>query len=168
MRNPFTYILNKMTNKIQIIIIFIVIPLIAGLIFFNKQNVTIKQFFFSDTPIVYIGDTPIYVDIVDTDAERTLGLSGRDGFQSKIKGMLFVYPTPDKYGIWMKDMKFSIDIVWIDENHIVIGIDKDVSPSTYPKVFRPSKPVKYILETDGRYTDFVGISVGKELRIPLE
>lgn len=157
-----------MTNKIQIIIIFVVIPLVAGLIFFNKQNVSIREFFFADTPIVYIGDTPLYVDIADTDAERTLGLSGRDGFKSRVKGMLFVYPTPDKYGIWMKDMKFPIDIVWIDESRTVIGIERDVSPNSYPKVFRPSKPVKYILETEGRYTDFVGMSVGKELRIPLE
>ena len=157
-----------MTNKIQIIIIFIVIPLVIGIAFFYKQNVSVKEFFFSDTPIIYIGDTPLYVDIADTDAERTLGLSGRDGFKSRVKGMLFVYPTPDKYGIWMKDMKFPIDIVWIDESRTVIGIERDVSPNSYPKVFRPSKPVKYILETEGRYTDFVGMSVGKELRIPLE
>jgi len=156
------------SNRFQVFIIVIVLPIVAFAVYMHQQDLTFKGLFMNETPMVHIGDLPVYVDIADTDDERTLGLSGRTEIGKKSKGMLFIYPTTERHGIWMKDMQFSIDIVWIDEQMKVIGIEKSVSPKTYPKIFRPERPVKYVLETEAGYTSFVGIAVGKELRIPLE
>ena len=38
--------------------------------------------------------------------------------------MLFIFSQPDFYPFWMKDMKFPIDIIWLDENLQIINIEK--------------------------------------------
>ena len=106
-----------------------------------------------------IVDTEIKVEIADTDAERSLGLSGRDSLKTGY-GMLFVFDTPGSYGFWMKDMKFSIDIIWIDADGRVIGVEKGVEPETYPKVFYPPTPAKYVLEVPAGFADLHQVTPG--------
>jgi len=89
----------------------------------------------------------LQLEIADTDAERILGLSGRESLPAGM-GLLFVFEEPGMHGFWMKDMKFAIDIIWLGENYEVLGIEKNVSPQTYPEVFYPPQPVKYVLETN--------------------
>ena len=60
--------------------------------------------------------------------------------------MLFVFPDNDQHGIWMKDMKFPIDIIWISENYNIVHVKKDATPESYPTVFKNSKPARYVLE----------------------
>jgi uncharacterized protein len=77
---------------------------------------------------------------------REKGLGGRDVIQNDY-GMLFVFPKKDKYGFWMKDMLVPIDIFWLDNQGHVASIAQDVATSTYPTVFYPVEPAKYVLET---------------------
>ena len=93
-----------------------------------------------------IGNRALRVEVADTDAKRTLGLSGRESL--KEGGMLFVFDTPGNYGFWMKDMRFPIDIIWLDESYHVVDIARNVGPDTFPHIFYPPYPVKYVLETN--------------------
>jgi uncharacterized protein len=95
---------------------------------------------------VTIGDKIIRVEVADTEALRDQGLGDRESLAPGY-GMLFVFDTPSRPGFWMKDMKFPIDIVWIDENGEVVGVERSVSPDSYPRVFYPVENVKYVLET---------------------
>ncbi len=99
-----------------------------------------------------IGDKIISVEIADTNAERVRGLSGRDKFETG-HGMLFVFEEAGFHGIWMKEMRFSIDIAWLDENWNLVGIEKNVSPESFPHIFYPPTPVKYILEINAGELD---------------
>ncbi len=157
-----------MRNRIQLGLIMLLLPLGALFMYTESQDTTIKEFFFAETPIVHFGDLPVRVEIVDSDAERAQGLSGRTEIGDHHSGMFFIFPKADYIGIWMKDMKFPIDIVWIDADMKVIGIERNVGTDTYPKVFRPEKPAQYVLETEVGYSDLVGIRVGQKVRIPLE
>ncbi len=157
-----------MFNKIQIILIVFLIPLGGLYLYAESQNTTIKEFFFPSTPVVHFGDLPVRVEIVDSEAERAKGLSGRTEIGDHHSGMFFIFPKADYIGIWMKDMKFPIDIVWIDADLNVIGIERNVATDTYPRIFHPEKPVQYVLETEVGYSDLVGIHVGQKVRIPLE
>ncbi|QQR64434.1 DUF192 domain-containing protein [Candidatus Kaiserbacteria bacterium] len=157
-----------MRNRIQVLIILILIPLGGLYLYLDGETVTMREFFFAETPVVHFGDLPVRVEIVDSEIERAQGLSGREKIDDRYKGMFFIFPEEDYIGIWMKDMKFSIDIVWIDEDLTVIGIEKNVSPNTYPRVFRPNRPAKYVLETETQYPELIGIHVGQKVRIPLE
>jgi len=112
--------------------------------------------------LLKIGDNTIQVELADTNEKRSHGLSGRDPL-SQDTGLLFIFENIGIYGFWMKDMKFSIDIVWIDEMWQVIGVERDVSPNTYPKTFYPNRAVKYVLEINSGEASRLGIDIGQQV-----
>lgn len=74
-----------------------------------------------------IGSTlRVTVELARTMPEKVRGLSGRSGLAAG-RGMLFVYERPQPIGIWMKDMRFSLDILWIDGGRIV-HIERNAPP----------------------------------------
>ncbi len=117
------------------------------------------------TTTVSIGNTQVRAEISDTDALRTLGLSGRTSLEEGT-GMLFVFDSPGSHGIWMKGMNFSIDIVWADEEKIIY-IEKNVSPTTFPKFFYPPLPAFFVLELPAGYSDLHDLKVGDFFRTGL-
>ncbi len=156
-----------MLRKLQVVVLFLVIPF--GMLYFyaDSKNITIREIFLPGTPIMHIGEIPLRVEIAETDAALEKGLSGRAKFPN-VNGMLFIFNKPDYHGIWMKDMHFPIDVIWIDENLKVVGITKGITPESYPKTFRPPVPVKYVVETDVNYADTFGIHEGHSVRLPLD
>lgn len=95
----------------------------------------------------FVGNKEIYLEIADEERERVMGLSGRKNLKENT-GLLFVFEKKDFYGIWMKDMNFPIDIIWLDEDFKVVGIKENARPESYPEVFRPSGPALYVLEAN--------------------
>ena len=109
--------------------------------------------------IIKINDTSIEVEVVDTPETREKGLSDREALPESA-GMLFIFDSPTQYGFWMKDMKFSIDIIWIDDKFTIIGIEKEVSPNTFPQIFSPDKDIKYVLELPAGSSSKYNIEIG--------
>lgn len=89
-------------------------------------------------------------ELVNTDASRTLGLSGRAQIGSD--GMLFVFPKSARHSFWMKDMKIDLDLIWIQDKKIV-DITRDVPAPTQEQTlsgqlpsYSPRAPVNLVLE----------------------
>ena len=100
------------------------------------------------------------VKVVDSDPARQHGLSGTREL-AKTEGMLFVFDTEYTWGIWMKDMFISIDILWLNNDKRVIHIVKNAEPSSYPETtYRPDKPAKYVLELPAGSVEQKNIQVG--------
>lgn len=116
-------------------------------------------------PTVGIGGQSVSVSIADTDATRQRGLGGRAGLGDR-EGMLFLFPRDGYYAFWMKDMRFSIDIVWLDASGGVVFIKKSVSPDTYPQAFRPNSPARYVLELPAGFTSQYNIKIGDRAVLP--
>lgn len=113
---------------------------------------------------ISISSTKLNAEVVKTSAELEKGLSGRPCIESN-QAMLFDFGTPSTYAIWMKDMRFPIDIVWIDSYHKVVGVERDVSPSTYPDRFiNKEQPAQYVLEMKANLTKSLNINLGTEIR----
>lgn len=108
---------------------------------------------------VVINGKTYTVDVSSTAYTKTKGLSGRESLAPN-HGMFFMFDNEDKHGFWMKDMNFSIDIIWIDKNFAVNHIEKAVSPQTYPKVFYPETSSLYVLELASGQADLLGLKVG--------
>lgn len=112
---------------------------------------------------VTIGSTTIQVEVADTDVAREQGLSGRDSL-GEGSGMLFVFGQSHMAGFWMKDMKFSLDILFADENGKLVSIYRDLSPDSYkknpPEVFYPASPAKYVLEVPAGFAAQHAIAEG--------
>lgn len=113
----------------------------------------------TETAIVSVGDTILNVAISDTDKERSRGLSGHKTLLLN-EGMLFVFERPSRYGFWMKDMNFPIDIAWIDENKKIIYIEENVLPESFPKIFQPPASALYVLEVSSDFIFTNKIKIG--------
>lgn len=109
--------------------------------------------------IVKINDVEIAVEVADTTEARAQGLSGRESLPES-SGMLFAFNHPARYGFWMKEMKFAIDIVWISEERRVVGVTKEILPETFPQIFYPSRAVKYVLELPAGWAEARDIDIG--------
>lgn len=111
---------------------------------------------------VFIGGKKIRVDLANTPATRTQGLSGRKSLLEN-EGMLFVFENSGQYGFWMKDMNFPIDIIWVDENKNIVHIEKNLLPDTYPRIFTPQNPSRYVLEVQAGFSDTISLQVGDKI-----
>ncbi|MDP3954281.1 MAG: DUF192 domain-containing protein [bacterium] len=114
-----------------------------------------------EADFLLIGDTTVRIELAKTAEEKTRGLSGREGI-SEEDGLLFVYDTDDFYYFWMKDMKFPIDIIWLDKDWRVVYIADNVLPETYPNTFVSKEPARYVLEVASGFSARHGISVGTQ------
>jgi uncharacterized membrane protein (UPF0127 family) len=58
--------------------------------------------------------------------------------------MLFIFPTSTKRQFWMKEMRFSIDVLWIQGGQVVAKNERLPFPSLEP--FGPPLAVERVLE----------------------
>lgn len=114
--------------------------------------------------VVTLEDNRITIEIADTPSLRELGLSGRTSLAPD-SGMLFVFPTDGKYSFWMKDMRFSIDMLWLSADGAVVYIKPRVSPDTYPQSFVSNSPARYVLELLAGYVQQHGVTVGDKVQL---
>ena len=111
---------------------------------------------------ISIKRAPFKAVVRDDPATRARGLSGRESLENS-EAMLFVFPNPGMWGIWMKGMKFSIDILWLDVDRKVVHIEKNISPDTYPNIFFPKSESLYVIELGSGVANKVGVFVGDEI-----
>jgi len=116
----------------------------------------------SKTDILQINGQSFSLQIAKTDQQRELGLGNRTSLPAD-QGMLFIFPQVQPECFWMKDMHFSLDMVWVNKNKQVVYIKHNVSPSTYPDSFCPVQPVAYVIELNAGTTDTTGMRVGEAL-----
>jgi uncharacterized membrane protein (UPF0127 family) len=109
--------------------------------------------------ILTLSGAQYQVDVVSTERSLQRGLSGKTEMPFDY-GMLFAFGRPGEWGIWMKDMNFPIDIIWLDQDFKVVHFEKNVSPGTYPKVFTPSASAWYVLELSAGQIEQQSISIG--------
>lgn len=108
----------------------------------------------------------ISVRVADSVCERELGLSGFSELPED-QGMLFVFQRDDMHGFWMKDMQFSIDIVWVTKEGVVTDV-VTLSPETYPTVVIPHQPARYALELPAHAAARYDIHSSTELKLSFE
>jgi uncharacterized membrane protein (UPF0127 family) len=110
-----------------------------------------------------ISDTcAVELEPVQTPEALTKGLSGRDSLAEN-KGMLFIFDSPDQQCFWMKDMNFSIDMIFLDANKKVVRTFDNVSPESYPNNYC-ADDVKYVIEITAGKANGLGIENGQTLK----
>jgi uncharacterized membrane protein (UPF0127 family) len=154
-------------KKKLLTIIVVALAIIIAMFFSlkNSKNITLTSVCGTyDTKQIEINNKIIKTFISDDDCKKELGLAAVNNLQND-QGMLFVFDKSGKYGFWMKDMKFPIDILWIDENFSIVGIEKNVATSTYPQVFGQNFIAEYVLEAPSGFSDENSVLVGNKIKI---
>lgn len=115
-----------------------------------------------------------HVAVMRTEAELEHGLSDTKSLPAD-HAMLFVFPQSSIQGtsIWMKDMNYPLDIVWLNNDRVVIHMEKNVLPSTYNRadptkstIFKPDQPARYVIELPSGTIDETGIVLGDPAGLP--
>jgi uncharacterized membrane protein (UPF0127 family) len=71
------------------------------------------------------------------------------------EAMLFVFEDSAQHSFWMKDIKFPIDIIWLDSDGRVVHIEQNLQPCVSVFIcptYTPNTDSQYILETVAGFT----------------
>ncbi len=110
---------------------------------------------------IMIRGVVLNVEIAKTPSDQARGLSGRDSMRPE-SGMLFVFQAESTWGFWMKDMKFSLDIIWFNSNRQAVFVEENLQPCSpnYCPVYTPPINALYVLEVDAGFVRAHGVSLG--------
>jgi uncharacterized protein len=121
----------------------------------------------ADRVAVQVGDAKLRADVADDNAERALGLGGRARL-GRDAGMYFVL-TDDAPRIWMKGMRFPLDLVWIYDDRVVDITsrvpDAPGTPEDQLPIYSPSRPANRLLEVNSGWAERNGVSAGDRVRL---
>lgn len=109
--------------------------------------------------VIVAGRVRLSAEVARTERERELGLSNR-GSLGNGEGMLFLFGGVAPASIWMKDMRFPLDILWIRGGRIVM-IEERAQPlrsDRRPEIF--TAEADSVLEVPAGFAAANGISVG--------
>ena len=117
------------------------------------------------TGIVEANNRSIIVELAITPASRTRGLSYRDALDED-RGMLFVFDAPRTQRFWMYEMRFPLDIIFLN-GEMVVDIAANVpSPDGgLPAAVTSKVKADKILEINAGKAEEWGIRKGTIVRV---
>jgi uncharacterized membrane protein (UPF0127 family) len=106
------------------------------------------------------------LELALTPAQRAKGLMDHTTLLPG-RGMWFVFEQPGQYGFWMKNMDFSIDILWIDGKLRIVDVQTNVPPCarTRCEVYYPSRDALYVLELPAGEAERLQIVPGDKIEL---
>lgn len=120
---------------------------------------------YPNTKPMTIGSVTVQASIAQSWVDRIKGLSDTPYLPDDIV-KLFLFESSALHGIWMKDMNYAIDIIWVDEALSIVHIEKAVSPDTYPTSFIPDVPARYVIEAAAGFATTHAIKKGDRVVLP--
>jgi len=114
------------------------------------------------TQRIKVEDQKLWVCVANTKIEQMRGLS-YSHYLPRNWAMLFVFDDYSHHGFWMKDMSYSIDILWLDDNYRPTEVARNAAPESYPSVFTPVYANRFVLETKpgvvvGNFSEVKGVN----------
>jgi hypothetical protein len=86
------------------------------------------------------------------------------------RALLFLFEHSDFHGIWMKNCRFPIDILWLDEGQKVVHLADSVPPCKAEPcpVYEPLRRAAYVVELNAGQARREKVALGTriEFRLP--
>lgn len=107
-----------------------------------------------------------HITIMRTEAEREKGLSGTEKLPQG-EAMLFVFPGDTVPRMWMKGMKYPIDMVWLNDAKQVVYVVENATPSSYPQtIYASPVSARYVIEFPSGTVKKINIQKGAPVGLP--
>jgi uncharacterized membrane protein (UPF0127 family) len=116
-------------------------------------------------PLTLPSGKVLQVEVMVKDEDRAMGLMFRPSLALD-RGMLFIFdPPPDFHTIWMKNCKFPIDIVWLDDDKKVVHVAESVPPCAAEPcaIYQPLRKASYVVELNAGQARREKATVGSTL-----
>lgn len=97
-------------------------------------------------------------ELAVSDEERAQGLMFREKLNED-QAMLFLFEGEEVHSFWMKNMRFAIDILWLDSQKRIVHLESRVPPC--PKdpcpSYTPAAPAAFVLEVQAGFVEKHGL-----------
>jgi uncharacterized protein len=119
-------------------------------------------------PLTLPSGKVLQAEVMVSDEDRAMGLMFRPSLPLE-RGMIFIFETADFHGIWMKNCKFPIDILWLDEDRKVVHLAESVPPCKADPcpVYNPMRRASYVIELNAGQARREKAVVGATVRFDL-
>ncbi|TAL48632.1 DUF192 domain-containing protein [archaeon] len=133
--------------------------------------VIIAAYFILKSPARFIdvrlGNTTVHAEVADTFPKQMKGLMFRGSMPAN-QGMLFTFGYDGYHGIWMMNMSFPIDIIWVDSQQKVVDIVKNAQPCRIIcPTYKPESEARYVIEVNAGFAKKHGVEIGDKVRFSL-
>jgi hypothetical protein len=99
---------------------------------------------------IRVGKVRMEAILADTPVKRMIGLMHRSSLGST-EGMLLAFNDEIKAQIWMRNMLFPIDVIWLDKRKRIVDIKEKLQPSGDLRTYSPKADAKYVLELNSGF-----------------
>ena len=100
----------------------------------------------------------IKVERAESFFSKVFGLMLRKKLEQN-SGMLFVFDTPERYGIWNMLTLIPLDVIFISKDMKIIGMEKLPVSILPTKTIYPNSAAKYILELNAGFIEVNNLNV---------
>ena len=96
--------------------------------------------------LVKAGNQKFIVERAITREQQRRGLMDRESMHAS-RGLLMIFDRDKRTPIWMKNMRFPIDVVWLSSDGLVVDLKTlPVCKESPCKVYYPVGPARFVLE----------------------
>lgn len=111
---------------------------------------------------VELGGEIFLLEVAQTPNQQARGLMYRDSLPDN-HGMLFPVDPPRPMQLWMKNVEFSLDMIFIADGEVVEIVEEAPPCSEDPcPLYGPDTVVDAVIEIKGGLANEVGVEVGYE------
>ncbi|MES2630536.1 MAG: DUF192 domain-containing protein [Patescibacteria group bacterium] len=123
---------------------------------------------FKPTTEVRIGSGVYSLLLADTETELIQGLSGTESLEID-GGLLMDFGFDYTHGIWMKDMKYPLDLVWLDKSKTIVYVVRDAPPEDpVETVYSPGDNARYVIELPAGSIQKSDIKIGNKAEFNID
>lgn len=145
----------------RILILGLLVLIFLLSIYFSQHQSGIK------TKNISINGHKFIVEVADTESLRSQGLSGKPSLSSD-SGMLFIFPSASYYRFWMKEMRFPLDFIWIN-NERIVDLTQNVLPPKTDNIgelqtFSSHSPFDQVIEVKAGVIASLSIKIGDAVK----
>lgn len=140
------------------------LKMFIAIFFLAMIGVVIWQKQYPDAVVELKGER-LHVLVADTPARQYRGL-GKRAALAPYEGMLFLFGESERHGFVMRDMRFSIDIVWFQDGVVVDiapSVPLDITSEANLRRYYPRLPSNIVLELPADWAAAHDLRIGDRL-----
>jgi uncharacterized membrane protein (UPF0127 family) len=146
----------------------------AWLCFANPQNAMAMSASPSDeglVPVTTPEGSTIWAEVADTPQKRVRGLMFRENLPPD-RGMLFPFPEPQHWTMWMKNTRIPLDMIWLNSDKRIVHVERNVpiclrTDEGCPQ-YQPNRKASFVLEVAAGVAASLKMEEGVTLSFPVE